>query len=150
MTRIVIVSARVGAGHDGAAYALADRLTGHDVEVLDFLDFLPGSLGRRLCDFYHRQLEVLPRSWDWTLTALGTGWGAGLAARAATLACGRLETALGGAEPGLVSVKQLLEVKTFSADVAPVRLPAYALRRKSHTSRAQIVRQAVDPVRGRP
>src|SRR2546430_697337 len=68
MTRIVIVSARVGAGHDGAAYALADRLTGHDVEVLDFLDFLPGALGRRLRDFYHRQLEVLPRSWDWTLT----------------------------------------------------------------------------------
>jgi hypothetical protein len=100
MTRIVIVSARVGAGHDGAAYALADRLTGHDVEVLDFLDFLPGALGRRLRDFYHRQLEILPRSWDRTLTALGTGWGAGLATRAATLACGRLEAALGGATSG--------------------------------------------------
>ncbi|WP_329056137.1 glycosyltransferase [Amycolatopsis sp. NBC_01488] len=97
MTRIVIVSARVGAGHDGAAYALADRLTGHDVEVLDFLDLLPGSLGRRLCGFYHRQLEVVPRSWDWTLAALGTAWGAGLARRAASLACRRLGTALGGA-----------------------------------------------------
>src|SRR5437763_1110282 len=95
MTRIVIVSARVGAGHDGAAYALAARLTGHDVDVLDFLDLLPRSLGRRLCGFYHRQLEVAPRSWDWTLRALDTPWVARLAARAATLACGELRAALG-------------------------------------------------------
>ncbi|MGW4527349.1 glycosyltransferase [Amycolatopsis sp. NPDC004378] len=98
MSRIVIVSARVGAGHDGAAHALADRLTGHDVEVLDFLDLLPGSLGRRLCAFYHRQLEVVPRSWDWTLAALGTKWGAGLSRRGATLACPRLGAALAGAD----------------------------------------------------
>ncbi|MET8849820.1 glycosyltransferase [Amycolatopsis sp. NPDC004625] len=97
MTRIVIVSARVGAGHDGAAHALADRLTGHDVEVIDFLDLLPGSFGRRLCGFYHRQLEVVPRSWDWTLAALGTTWGAGLARRAATLARTRTTAALDGA-----------------------------------------------------
>ncbi len=95
MTRIVIVSARVGAGHDGAAHALAARLNGHDVEVLDFLDLLPRSLGRRLCGFYHRQLEVAPRSWDWTLSALETRWARRLAARFATLACDRLLTALG-------------------------------------------------------
>ena len=64
MSRIVIVSARFGAGHDRAAHALADRLSAHDVEVLDFLDLLPRSLGRRLCGLYHRQLEVAPRSWD--------------------------------------------------------------------------------------
>jgi UDP-N-acetylglucosamine:LPS N-acetylglucosamine transferase len=95
MTRIVIVSARVGAGHDGAAYALAERLVHHDVEVLDFLDLLPRSLGRRLCDLYHRQLEVAPRSWDWTLRALNTAGPARLAARAATLACDRLRAVLG-------------------------------------------------------
>ncbi len=95
MTRIVIVSARVGAGHDGAAHALAERLVHHDVEVLDFLDLLPRSLGRRLCGLYHRQLEVAPRSWDWTLRALGTAGPAWLAARAATLACDRLRAVLG-------------------------------------------------------
>ena len=95
MARIVIVSARIGAGHDGAAYALAARLTGHDVEVLDFLDLLPRSLGRRLCGFYHRQLEVAPRSWDWTLSALDKPWAARLARRAAGLACPNLRTALG-------------------------------------------------------
>ncbi|MFI5590070.1 hypothetical protein ACIA5G_33835 [Amycolatopsis sp. NPDC051758] len=113
MTRIVIVSARVGAGHDGAAHALADRLTGHDVEVVDFLDFLPGSLGRRLCDVYHRQLEVLPRSWDWTLSLLGTPWGAALAARAATLAGDRLGAALGGS--GLVVSTYPLATQALSA-----------------------------------
>ncbi|MEV5721708.1 hypothetical protein AB0L41_48325 [Amycolatopsis mediterranei] len=95
MTRIVIVSARVGAGHDGAAYALAERLGHHDVEILDFLDLLPKTFGRRLCGLYHRQLEVAPRSWDWTLRALNTAGPARLAARAATLACDRLSAALG-------------------------------------------------------
>ncbi len=131
MTRIVIVSARVGAGHDGAAYALADRLTGHDVEVLDFLDYLPGSLGRRLRDFYHRQLEVLPRSWDWTLAALGTGWGAGLAARAATLACRRLETALGGAG---------LAVSTY-----PLATQALAVPRMQNALTAPLAVYLTDP-----
>lgn len=97
MTRIVIVSARVGAGHDGAAHALADRWAGHDVEVLDFLDLLPGSLGRRLCAFYHRQLTIAPRSWDWALSALGTTWGTRLGAWAAVLACDRLASQVEGA-----------------------------------------------------
>lgn len=48
MARIVIVSARFGAGHDRAAYALADRLSAHEVEVLDFLDLLPPALGGRM------------------------------------------------------------------------------------------------------
>jgi UDP-N-acetylglucosamine:LPS N-acetylglucosamine transferase len=113
MTRIVIVSARVGAGHDGAAYALAGRLTGHDVEVVDFLDFLPGPLGRGLCDVYHRQLEILPRSWDWTLSLLGTAWGAALSARAATLACRRLSAAVDGA--GLVVSTYPLATQALSA-----------------------------------
>ncbi|MEO6088350.1 MAG: hypothetical protein ABIQ18_35080 [Umezawaea sp.] len=95
MTRIVIVSARVGAGHDGAAYALAERLDHHDVEVLDFLDLLPRSLGRRLCGLYHRQLEVAPRTWDWTLRALNAAGPARLAGRAATLACDNLRAAVG-------------------------------------------------------
>lgn len=95
MARIVIISARVGAGHDGAAYALAERLGHHDVEVLDFLDLLPGPLGRWLCGLYHRQLEVAPRTWDWTLRVLNAAGPARLAERAAVLARDRLCAALG-------------------------------------------------------
>jgi UDP-N-acetylglucosamine:LPS N-acetylglucosamine transferase len=95
MSRIVIVSARFGAGHDRAAHALADRLSAHDVEILDFLDLLPPALGGRLCHLYRRQLQTAPRSWDWTLRALNSPRAAGLAGRAATLACRRLRTALG-------------------------------------------------------
>lgn len=95
MARIVIVSARFGAGHDRAAYALADRMSTHDVEVLDFLDLLPPVLGERLCELYRRQLQSAPRSWDWTLRALSGTRSAGLAGRAATLACRRLRPALG-------------------------------------------------------
>ncbi|WIV59217.1 MGDG synthase family glycosyltransferase [Amycolatopsis nalaikhensis] len=95
MSRIVIVSARFGAGHDRAAYELANRLSAHDVEVLDFLDLLPPALGSRLCRLYRRQLQTAPRSWEWTLRALDGGAAAGLTSRAATMACGRLRRALG-------------------------------------------------------
>ncbi|MFG1643258.1 hypothetical protein ACGFMK_23440 [Amycolatopsis sp. NPDC049252] len=95
MARIVIVSARFGAGHDRAAYALADRLSAHEVEVLDFLDLLPPALGGRLCRLYRRQLQAAPRSWDWTLRALNGPRAAALASRAAGLACRRLREALG-------------------------------------------------------
>jgi processive 1,2-diacylglycerol beta-glucosyltransferase len=73
MDRIAIVSAGIGAGHDGAAKELARRLRdrGFEVDRLDFLDVLPGRLGRALCAGYHRQLETLPRSWDWLLLVLG-------------------------------------------------------------------------------
>lgn len=66
MNRVVIVSAGVGAGHDGAARELARRLTerGHTVDIHDYLDMLPGSLGRQLGAAYLRQLLSVPRSWD--------------------------------------------------------------------------------------
>ncbi|WP_285486683.1 glycosyltransferase [Amycolatopsis taiwanensis] len=88
VTRVVIVSARVGAGHDGAACELARRFRerGMRVDRLDFLDLLPGRLGRILCGFYQRQLTVAPRSWDWLLALLGTRVIAGLARRFARLA----------------------------------------------------------------
>jgi UDP-N-acetylglucosamine:LPS N-acetylglucosamine transferase len=88
MERIVIVSARVGAGHDGAAEELARRYTarGRQVDRYDFLDLLPGRLGQLLCDSYHRQLQVAPRSWDWLLGALGSPPLSTAARRFATLA----------------------------------------------------------------
>jgi processive 1,2-diacylglycerol beta-glucosyltransferase len=70
MRRIVIVSASLGAGHDSAARALADRLTaaGNAVSCHDFLDLLPGRLGTAVRSVYRRQLAVAPGSWDWLLT----------------------------------------------------------------------------------
>jgi UDP-N-acetylglucosamine:LPS N-acetylglucosamine transferase len=72
VNRVVIVSAGVGAGHDGAARELACRLTdhGHAVDIHDFLDMLPGSLGRALGAAYLRQLQAAPRTWDMLLKAL--------------------------------------------------------------------------------
>jgi UDP-N-acetylglucosamine:LPS N-acetylglucosamine transferase len=70
--RIVVVSASVGAGHDGAARELARRLAeqGFAVDRHDFLDLLPGPLGRGLRNAYALQLRVAPDSWGWLLTAL--------------------------------------------------------------------------------
>lgn len=70
--RITLVSASVGAGHDGAAAELARRLTewGFHVQVHDFLDTLPAAFGRALRSGYALQLRVAPGSWGWLLTAL--------------------------------------------------------------------------------
>ncbi|EWM15320.1 glycosyltransferase [Kutzneria sp. 744] len=72
MNRVVIVSASVGAGHDGAARELARRLAehGHRVDIHDYLDLLPGSMGRALGAAYLRQLLAVPRSWDVLLKVL--------------------------------------------------------------------------------
>ncbi|MFI5612117.1 glycosyltransferase [Amycolatopsis sp. NPDC051903] len=118
MEPVVIVSARIGAGHDGAAKELARRLgeRGSTTEVVDFLDLLPGSLGRLLCGVYHRQLQVAPRSWDWLLGALGSPAPAAVAHRFAGLAAPKLADAVAGAR---------LVVSTYPlATLAAARLKA--------------------------
>ncbi|GGJ62927.1 MGDG synthase family glycosyltransferase [Streptomyces brasiliensis] len=64
--RIAIISASVGAGHDGAAAGLADRLTAHGflVDRHDFLDLLPARAGRLLCDTYHHLLAWAPAGYQ--------------------------------------------------------------------------------------
>jgi len=64
--RIVVVSASVGAGHDGAAAGLADRLGAHGflVDRQDFLDLLPAGTGKLLCDGYHRLLTWAPEGYQ--------------------------------------------------------------------------------------
>ncbi|MFE2288724.1 glycosyltransferase [Streptomyces sp. NPDC059443] len=59
---VVIISASVGAGHDGAAAELTRRLTlaGVGVTRHDFLDLLPPPVGRLLNASYHRMLEHAP------------------------------------------------------------------------------------------
>jgi UDP-N-acetylglucosamine:LPS N-acetylglucosamine transferase len=60
--RVTIISASVGAGHDGAAAQLAGRLeaAGLVVDRHDFLDLLPARMGRVVSGTYHRMLSLAP------------------------------------------------------------------------------------------
>ncbi|MGH9206827.1 MAG: hypothetical protein ACRD1G_09755, partial [Acidimicrobiales bacterium] len=63
--RILVVSARVGAGHDGAARELSRRLQaqGARTQIVDFLDAAPW-WGRLLQRIYRLQLEAAPWSYE--------------------------------------------------------------------------------------
>lgn len=72
--RVLVVSARMGAGHDGAAKELSTRLEkrGHQTQLVDFLDASP-RVGRFLKKTYELQLERAPwtydlmyRLWSWS------------------------------------------------------------------------------------
>ncbi|MBL7260226.1 glycosyltransferase [Paractinoplanes lichenicola] len=94
---VVIFSASIGAGHDGAAAELARRLGEQGLEVLrhDFLDMLPPGVGRRIRDGYARQLNTLPQSWGWLLNAMGgPRMSAGAAGLSASLATTRMLAAI--------------------------------------------------------
>jgi processive 1,2-diacylglycerol beta-glucosyltransferase len=60
--RVLIVSGSVGAGHDGAAYELAERLRARDVEVdvRDFLDAVPRWAASVLRDGYSTSVDKVP------------------------------------------------------------------------------------------
>ncbi len=81
--RIVVYSASVGAGHDGAAGELARRLVaeGFVVDRHDFLDVLPGRIGPLLARAYHRLLTVAPGGYQ-RMYAATEHSGPGPAARA--------------------------------------------------------------------
>ncbi|GAB3161145.1 galactosyldiacylglycerol synthase [Micromonospora sonneratiae] len=65
---IVVISAAVGAGHDGAARELARRLQrqGFRVDHLDVLDAFPWRMGRLISGVYHGLLTRAP----WSYAAL--------------------------------------------------------------------------------
>ena len=67
-TRVLVISASMGAGHDGAARELAVRLqrAGHQAEVRDFLDSGPFGLGRALRKGYEFELKHLPFAYEAT------------------------------------------------------------------------------------
>ncbi|MGW8802783.1 MGDG synthase family glycosyltransferase [Streptomyces sp. NPDC055775] len=69
--RIVIISAGVGAGHDGAADELAQRLRrdGFLVDRHDFLALLPARLGALLSGTYHHLLTWAPTGYQRIYTA---------------------------------------------------------------------------------
>lgn len=89
--RAVIFSARVGAGHDAVAAELATRLdeAGVEVDRCDFLDALPGPVGRMVLSSYQRMLASAP--WSWTALYSGTDHGpvVRLQARLCTALAGR-------------------------------------------------------------
>lgn len=66
MPGVLIFSARMGAGHDGAAHELARRARerGVDAEVVDFLDAFPRPLARLWEWFYVLQLRRWPESYE--------------------------------------------------------------------------------------
>jgi UDP-N-acetylglucosamine:LPS N-acetylglucosamine transferase len=63
---ILIVSASMGAGHDGAARELRRRLErkGHRVEVVDFLDAVALHIGPFLRWYYEMQLKLFPWTYE--------------------------------------------------------------------------------------
>ncbi len=65
---MLVISASMGAGHDGAARELADRLAsaGHHAEVRDFLDSGPLRLGAVLRSGYEFELKHVPSAYEAT------------------------------------------------------------------------------------
>ncbi|MFJ9565785.1 UDP-N-acetylglucosamine--N-acetylglucosamine transferase [Streptomyces fuscichromogenes] len=82
--RVVIVSASIGAGHDGAARELERRLTaaGVTVDRYDLLDLLPARIGRAVRDGYHRMLVRAPWIYQRVYTSTERAGGGGPLARA--------------------------------------------------------------------
>lgn len=63
--RVLVISARMGAGHDGAARELCVRLQkrGHETQLVDFLDASP-KMGRFLERAYELQLSKAPWTYE--------------------------------------------------------------------------------------
>lgn len=82
--RVAIISASVGAGHDGAATELARRLVedGFTVDRHDLLDLLPAGLGRAVQRGYHRLLVRAPWAYQRIYAGTERAGGGGPAARA--------------------------------------------------------------------
>ncbi|GAA2711784.1 glycosyltransferase [Actinoplanes palleronii] len=107
---VVIFSASIGAGHDGAARELARRLAERGIPSVrhDFLDMLPAGLGATLRDAYARQLRTMPASWGWLLDAMaGPRLGAGAGGLSAGLAATRMLAAIGTDAVAVVSTYPL-------------------------------------------
>jgi processive 1,2-diacylglycerol beta-glucosyltransferase len=68
LLRVLIISASMGAGHDGAAKELAARLRadGHEPWVRDFLDAGPLRLGKLLRLAYEFEIRKVPSAYDAT------------------------------------------------------------------------------------
>src|ERR1700742_1576805 len=72
--RVTVISASVGAGHDGAAAELSRRLeaAGVAVDRHDFVDLLPGGGGGLLSAASHRLLVLAPGLYQRIYAAMGS------------------------------------------------------------------------------
>ena len=108
--RIVILSAGVGAGHDGPAYELARRAeaAGHAVQVVDLVALAPLRLGSLFCRLFHAQLRWAPTSWGRWFRAMdesiGLPWLARRLIRLVTRRVGRILQDMDGRGPADVVV----------------------------------------------
>ncbi|MGK4584049.1 glycosyltransferase [Kitasatospora sp. HPMI-4] len=103
--RVTVVSASIGAGHDGAARELVRRLRqfGITVDCHDFLDLLPPGWGRLLRASYELELQVAPWAWGWLLDGLQRHrWSSALVSALAGRAAARRTRALIGPDTGAV------------------------------------------------
>ncbi|MEV6852071.1 glycosyltransferase [Actinoplanes sp. NPDC051411] len=101
---IVVLSASIGAGHDGAAAEITRRLrtSGCAVRRADYLDLLPAGWGRALKQTYARQLAYAPASWGWLLDSAARPRGTRSAAWFATWAAQRRLLDVTGPNPAAV------------------------------------------------
>ena len=108
--RIVVVSAAVGAGHDGPADEIARRLRrrGHRVARRDGLSILPLGLGRALRAAYFAQLRLAPTSWAAVLAACAGGRPAAGIHHALDRLTDRTAALLGGPADAVVSTYPLV------------------------------------------
>ena len=72
---VLIISAAMGAGHDGVAYELERRLRarGAEANVYDYLEMLPGRMGPFYRAFYAGQLKYAPASYEWLYGKIDRG-----------------------------------------------------------------------------
>jgi UDP-N-acetylglucosamine:LPS N-acetylglucosamine transferase len=71
----LIISAAMGAGHDGVAYELQRRLLarGAHAKVYDYLEMLPVRMGPFYRGFYQQQLKHAPASYEWLYGKMDRG-----------------------------------------------------------------------------
>jgi len=126
--RVLVLSASVGQGHEGAARELARRLVdrGIEVEVFDYLEALPWPVRRVLRDLYHPTVQYAPRLFDRIFRGLERrGWLQGLAHGVDELAASTIERRARAAD--VVVSTYPLASQTLGRLREQYRLPATAI-----------------------
>jgi processive 1,2-diacylglycerol beta-glucosyltransferase len=72
---VLIISAAMGAGHDGVAHELERRLhaRGAQAKVYDYLEMLPGRMGPFYRACYQAQLTYAPSAYEWLYARMDRG-----------------------------------------------------------------------------
>ncbi|MET3422329.1 UDP-N-acetylglucosamine:LPS N-acetylglucosamine transferase [Actinoplanes tereljensis] len=132
---IVVVSASIGAGHDGAAGEIGRRLEAAGVAVrrLDYLDLLPTGWGQTIKQAYAYQLAHAPGSWGRLLDTMARPGATRGAAWLSTRAAQRRLLAATGPSPAAV-------VSTY-----PLATQALGRLRLSGRLRAPAIAVLTDP-----